>query len=111
MVGDPRAGVKDLTLMLPDDGGEVIRQCLFPLFIEEESNRYPQRVGDFFQRADRWSSYSPFDLADETGRHSHFLRKLLQGHPAVLSHLPDLRADRLHLSLDRRRIVLDLNVI
>jgi len=104
--------VKDFALMLSDDRREVIGQCLFiTLFIEEESNRDPQSVGDFFQRADRGGSHSPFDLADETGRHSHFLRKLLQRHPAVLSHLSDLGADRRHLSLDRRRNFLDLNPI
>src|SRR4030043_2059474 len=102
MIGDPRGGVKDFALVLSDDRREVVGQRLLSFFIEEESNRYAQSVRNFFKRADRGGSHSPFDLADETGRHSYFLRKLFQGHPAVLSHLSDLRTDRLHLSLNRR---------
>ena len=107
MVGDPRTGMKDLALMLPDDRREVIGQRLLPSFIEKESDGYPQSVRDFLQRADRGGSHSPFDLANETGRDSHFLRKHLQRHPAVFSHLPDLEADGLHLCLDSRHILLN----
>ena len=93
MIGDAGAGVKDFSLMLSDDGGEVIGQRLLPVLIEEESNRYSERVRDFLQRADRGRGHSSFDLADETGRHSDSLGKHLQRHPTVLSHLSDLQAD------------------